>query len=135
MHVNASTPALLIAALKPSLQGKHPTIVASLSARVGSIGDNGFGGWYAYRASKAALNMMMKSAAIEYRRRARNCKLAVFHPGTTDTPLSGPFQSNVPVDRLFPPAFVAARLDDVLAELPFDGKLGFVAWDGQSVPW
>jgi len=66
MHINAATPALLLAALKPSLQGKHATIIASLSARVGSITDNGYGGWcwYSYRASKAAHNMLLRTAAI-----------------------------------------------------------------------
>lgn len=67
-HVNAITPALLLKALQPSLKGRHPALFASLSARVGSIGDNRLGGWYAYRASKAAHNMLMKTAAVEMRR-------------------------------------------------------------------
>ena len=72
------------------------TSVAVLSARVGSISDNELGGWYAYRSSKSALNMMLKCFAIEVKRRFRNVSVIVFHPGTTDTQLSKPFQANVP---------------------------------------
>ena len=82
MQINAMTPAMLLAALKPSLQGKHPSIIASLSARVGSITDNGYGGWYSYRASKAAHNMLMKTAAIEIGRLNKQAIVLCLHPGT-----------------------------------------------------
>ncbi|WP_390612138.1 SDR family NAD(P)-dependent oxidoreductase [Vreelandella aquamarina] len=100
MHINAAPPALLLAALKPSLQGKHATIIASLSARVGSITDNGYGGWcwYSYRASKAAHNMLLRTAAIELKRLNKQSIVLCLHPGTTDTPLSKPFQARVPID-------------------------------------
>lgn len=135
IHVNASTPALLIAALKPSLQGRHPAIVASLSARVGSIGDNGFGGWYSYRASKAAHNMLMKTASIELARLNRNVIVLCLHPGTTDTLLSEPFQARVPEGKLFTPAFVAQRLVDVIARRTPDDTGSFWDWEGKTIEW
>jgi NAD(P)-dependent dehydrogenase (short-subunit alcohol dehydrogenase family) len=135
MHVNASTPALLIAALKPSLQGKHPTIVASLSARVGSIGDNGFGGWYSYRASKAAHNMLMKTASIELALLNKESIVLCLHPGTTDTLLSQPFQARVPEGKLFSPAFVAQRLVNVIAKRTPEDTGSFWDWEGKPIEW
>ena len=105
------------------------------SARVGSIKDNHAGGWYSYRASKAALNMLLKTTAIEYARRAKQVKLIAFHPVTTDTPLSRPYSANVPEDKLFSPDFVADRLFEILKNLPADGELSFVDWQGKSIKW
>ena len=93
------------------------------------------GGWYAYRASKAALNSMLKSFAVEYARRAKNVKLIAFHPGTTDTDLSKPFQASVPKEHLFAPAFVVERLAVIMDEAEFDGQLSFVDWDGKTIVW
>ena len=106
-----------------------------LSARVGSIADNHLGGWYSYRCAKAALNMGLKSAAIELARRAKGIKLVAFHPGTVDTPLSEPFQKNVAPEKLFEPAFVAERLDEILAAHAADGELSYLDWAGKAVPW
>lgn len=134
-HINAITPALLLKSLEGSFKGRHPALFASLSARVGSIGDNRLGGWYAYRASKAAHNMLMKTAAVELRRLNPEMTVVCLHPGTTDTALSLPFQERVPEGKLFTPAFVAQRLLAVLDELP-KGKSGlFMDWAGQPVPW
>lgn len=134
-HINAITPALLLKALEGCFKGRHPALFASLSARVGSIGDNRLGGWYAYRASKAAHNMLMKTAAVELRRVNSEMVVVCLHPGTTDTALSLPFQERVPEGTLFTPAFVAERLLAVLDELP-KGKSGlFMDWAGQPVPW
>jgi len=110
-------------------------VVAVLSARVGSITDNQLGGWYSYRASKAALNMVLKSAAVEYRRRLPRVKLLAFHPGTTDTALSRPFQRGVAPEKLFSPEFVARRLAQLLDQLQPDGELSYLAWDGSSIEW
>jgi NAD(P)-dependent dehydrogenase (short-subunit alcohol dehydrogenase family) len=77
------------------------SIFASISAKVGSIGDNQLGGWYGHRASKAALNMLMRNVSIEYRRTCPNSIVVLLHPGTTDTDLSRPFQANVPEGKLF----------------------------------
>ncbi|MBB3183175.1 NAD(P)-dependent dehydrogenase (short-subunit alcohol dehydrogenase family) [Halomonas fontilapidosi] len=134
-HVNAITPALLLKALQPSLKGRHPALVASLSARVGSIGDNRLGGWYAYRASKAAHNMLMKTAAVELRRLNPEACVASLHPGTTDTALSKPFQARVPDDKLFTARFVAERLLTVLDDCGPEQSGTFLDWAGEAVEW
>ena len=134
-HANAVVPALWLKSLMKVLKGSNNCIVAALSARVGSIGDNHLGGWYAYRASKSALNMILKTAAIEYGRRAKNVKLIAFHPGTTDTELSKPFQAAVPKDKLFTPTFVAERLAMIMDEAMVDGELSYLDWSGQAIDW
>jgi NAD(P)-dependent dehydrogenase (short-subunit alcohol dehydrogenase family) len=134
-RVNCILPLLWVAGLGRALRRSPDTRIAVLSARVGSIGDNGLGGWYAYRSAKAALNMGLKSAAIELGRRARGIKLLAYHPGTVNTALSAPFQKNVPAGKLFSPAFTADCLDGLLSQHAPDGELSFVAWDGQTIPW
>ena len=134
-HVNAFVPLLWLKHLRPLLKGKRPCVVTAFSARVGSIADNGHGGWYAYRASKAALNMLFKTAAIEIRRLAPNVQFLAFHPGTTDTPLSEPFQKNVPANKLFKPAEVADRLLNLVDKLTGDVPLHFLDWEGKKVEW
>jgi NAD(P)-dependent dehydrogenase (short-subunit alcohol dehydrogenase family) len=134
-HANAVVPALWLKSLLKVLKGSQDCIVAALSARVGSIGDNHLGGWYAYRASKSALNMILKTAAIEYGRRAKNVKLIAFHPGTTDTELSKPFQAAVPKEKLFTPSFVAERLAMIMDEALVDGELSYLDWNGQAIDW
>jgi len=134
-EVNATLPAMLLQALQPVLKGRHPALVASLSARVGSIGDNRLGGWYAYRASKAAHNMLMKTAAVELRRLNRASTVVCLHPGTTDSPLSAPFQARVPEGKLFTPAFVAERLLAVLGERTPEESGSFYDWAGEPVAW
>ncbi|WP_320825740.1 SDR family NAD(P)-dependent oxidoreductase [Reinekea sp.] len=135
LTANTITPMLWLKALVPLLTGKHPCKVVVFSARVGSIADNRIGGWYSYRASKAAMNMLLKSAAVELERRAKNIKLISFHPGTTDTPLSKPFQRSVPDGKLFTSAFVAQRLLQIVADTTVDGAASFVDWQGQDIPW
>ncbi len=134
-HTNTIIPALWLKALRPVLLGKSTCHMVFLSARVGSINDNNMGGWYSYRASKAALNMLLKTAAIEYARRTKNVKLIAFHPGTTDTPLSKPFQKNVPDGKLFSPEFVARQLLLIIAQTPVDGALSYLDWDNQTIDW
>ena len=102
---------------------------------VGSISDNRLGGWYSYRTSKAALNMLLKSAVIELNRRLKSVKLIAFHPGTTDSPLSKPFQKNVPKGKLFSPDFVANALIDITHHAQIDGKLSFLDWQGKTIDW
>lgn len=133
--VNAGVPILLAQALLPLLRGHRRCVFASLSARVGSIGDNRLGGWYAYRASKAAQNMLMRTFAIEWRRLNRESICVLLHPGTTDTGLSAPFQANVPEGKLFTTQFVAERLLAVIAERTPEDSGNFYAWDGQPIPW
>ena len=135
LTANTLTPMLWLKYLTPLVTGKHQCKVTVFSARVGSIGDNRLGGWYSYRASKSALNMLLKSTAIELSRRAKNIKLISFHPGTTDTALSKPFQSNVPEGKLFSSQFVAKKLLKVTDKEPFDNQLSFIDWQGINIPW
>ena len=133
--MNTFLPALWLKTLAPLLRSKEVCRIALLSARVGSISDNRAGGWYSYRASKAALNMLIQSAAIEFARRAKNVKLLAFHPGTVDTPLSAPFQHNVPDGKLFTPEYVAHQLLDLLTALPADGRASYLDYAGKPIAW
>lgn len=135
LHTNAIVPMLWLANLAPVLKSKTQCTVAVFSARVGSIEDNRSGGWYAYRASKSALNMLIKTASIEYRRRAENVKLIAFHPGTTDTQLSKPFQASVPEGKLFTPDFVARSLLKIMKNLDWDSTAEFLDWAGKPIDW
>ena len=135
LQCNTIVPALWMKILFKLLKGKEDCITAVLSARVGSIEDNHLGGWYSYRASKAALNMILKSLAIEYARRAKNVKIIAFHPGTTDTALSKPFQSSVASSKLFTPKFVAEKLTDIMDNVSVDGELSFLDWDGKVISY
>ena len=144
MKVNA-LPSLLIAKyIKPLLQARlkagkpneiEPAIYATISARVGSISDNKLGGWYSYRMSKAALNMGMKTLAIEWQRSLKNVCVAVMQPGTVNTPLSKPFQANVAKDRLFEPQQCADNLLTVLSQLTAEDTGCFVDWAGKPIDW
>jgi NAD(P)-dependent dehydrogenase (short-subunit alcohol dehydrogenase family) len=133
--VNAVGPALVAKHLLAKLRRDHKAVFAALSARVGSIEDNRIGGWYAYRASKAALNQMLRTLAVELARRRPQAVCVGLHPGTTDTPLSSPFQANVPEGKLFTPAFVAERLLAVVDDLDASASGGLYAWDGARIPF
>lgn len=133
-QTNALLPLRWISQLLP-LFGREPCTLAVLNARVGSIGDNRAGGWYGYRASKAALNMLLKCAAIELARRAPGVKLLAFHPGTTDTQLSRPFHANVPVGNVQSPEQVANHLVNLMNRLQPDGELSFLDWQGKPIEW
>ncbi|MEW6998727.1 SDR family NAD(P)-dependent oxidoreductase [Colwelliaceae bacterium BS250] len=132
---NTLMPMLWIQQLTPLLTGNSACKLVVFSARVGSISDNRLGGWYTYRASKAALNMMLKTAAIELARRAKNIKIIAFHPGTTDTPLSKPFQNNVPAGKLFTSEFVAEQLLTIVDNTDIDGKASYLDWQGKAINW
>ncbi|MFN3714856.1 MAG: SDR family NAD(P)-dependent oxidoreductase [Alcanivoracaceae bacterium] len=134
-RVNAFAPILLARHFLPLLSHDAPATFASLSARVGSIGDNELGGWYSYRASKAAQNQLLRTLAIEARRRAPNLTVISLHPGTTDTTLSRPFQRNVPDGKLFSPAFVAEKLLPLVLDIRPQQSGRFLAWDGTEIPW
>ncbi len=102
---------------------------------MGSIDDNRLGGWYGYRASKAAQNMLTKTMAIELRRLNPSIICVALHPGTVDTDLSRPFQRHVPKDKLFSPEQAAKQLLQVIAGLDSDDNGGFFAWDGKPIAW
>lgn len=130
---NTVAPALLAKHFIPQLNKSRPSVFTALSARVGSISDNRLGGWYAYRAAKSALNMVIKTTAIETARRNKNAIIVGMHPGTVDSPLSKPFQRNVPEGKLFTPAYSASQLLAVIEQLrPADSGKCF-AWDGQEI--
>lgn len=133
--LNAFAPILLAKALLPLMPAKGPCVLASLSARVGSIGDNRLGGWYAYRASKAAQNQLWRTLAVELRRTHPRACCVTLHPGTVDTPLSQPFQARVPPEQLFTPDRAASQLLDIVAGLDAGDSGRFIAWDGQDIPW
>ncbi len=132
-RVNAIGPALVAKYFLPLMDRTEISRFAALSARVGSISDNRLGGWYGYRASKAALNMMIRNLSIEWSRKNGRSIIVALHPGTVDTPLSAPFQSNVPAAKLFDSDYAARHLLDVLDRLePADsGKI--FAWDGAEI--
>jgi len=132
-QINTIGPALVLRHFAPLLAKDRRTVVAALSARVGSISDNRSGGWYGYRASKAALNMIVKSAAIELRRSRPHAICVALHPGTVDTALSKPFQARVPADKLFAARFSADELLAVLAGLGPEDTGEIFAWDGARI--
>eukprot|EP00559_Dactyliosolen_fragilissimus_P006719 CAMPEP_0184870646 /NCGR_PEP_ID=MMETSP0580-20130426/38265_1 /TAXON_ID=1118495 /ORGANISM="Dactyliosolen fragilissimus" /LENGTH=338 /DNA_ID=CAMNT_0027372845 /DNA_START=211 /DNA_END=1227 /DNA_ORIENTATION=+ len=148
MSVNFAGPLLLSQALVPMMftkqRGKSPTkgdevgergksVIANLSARVGSISDNGLGGWYSYRCSKAALNQATRTMAHELRR--NGVWTISLHPGTTETDLSKPFQKNVQDGRLFPVEFTVKQLLDVVDSMEEKNSGGFYDWAGKALPF
>jgi NAD(P)-dependent dehydrogenase (short-subunit alcohol dehydrogenase family) len=110
---------------------RSPAIVANLSARVGSISDNGLGGWYSYRMSKSALNQFTRTMALELKR--HSAWAIALHPGTTDTDLSVPFQANVKKESLFPVDFTASQLLNIVDSMTEEHSGGFYDWSGQSL--
>lgn len=132
--VNAIGPALVAKHALDRLPREGKAVFAALSARVGSVSDNRLGGWHAYRASKAALNMLVKNFAIELARRNRDAVCVTLHPGTVDTALSAPFQPSRR-DGLFTPDESAIHLLRVIDGLGGEDSGGLFAWDGQTIPF
>ncbi len=131
--VNAIGPALLMKHFLPLLPPEGKCMFATLSARVGSIGDNRLGGWYGYRASKAALNQFVRTAAVELRRRRREAVCVALHPGTVDTRLSSPFgKSGLEVQS---PEDAAQRVLAVIDRLGPSESGGFFDHRAIRVPW
>jgi len=134
-QVNSIGAVLLAKHLLPLVKHHDRSLYACISAKVGSIGDNHSGGWYGYRASKAALNMFLRNIALEYGRVSPETIVAALHPGTTDTQLSQPFQGNVPPEKLFPVDRTVRQLLTVLAKLEPADSGQFFSWDGSQLPW
>ena len=131
--VNAIGPALLMKHFLPLLPKQGKAVFATLSAKVGSIGDNRLGGWYSYRASKAALNQLVHTAAIELRRSQPDAICVALHPGTVATGLSAPFaKTGLDVQS---PADAAGRLLSVVDGLTAADSGGFFNHDGSALPW
>ena len=130
-RANTFSPALLLAHFTPLL-ARERAVLALLSAKVGSIGDNRLGGWYGYRASKAALNMLVKTAAIEVARQQPTAVLVTLHPGTVDSALSAPFRG-AEIGR--PSALASAEMLAVLDGLQPQDSGGFFSYTGEALPW
>ncbi len=133
--VNAIGPALLAKHIVPKLRRDSPVVFAVLSARVGSIADNRIGGWYGYRASKAALNQIIRTLAVEVAWSHPKAVCAALHPGTVDTGLSAPFQDKVPAAQLFSPDRAACQLLEVIDGLSRKDSGALIAWDGTPIPY
>lgn len=132
-QINAIGPLLVLKHFSVLLNSEKRSVFAALSARVGSISDNKLGGWYGYRASKAALNMLLKTASIEYKRTLNTLIIAGLHPGTVDSKLSKPFQANVSKEKLFMPEFAAQRLLEVVNHLKPEDSGYLFGWDGKKI--
>ncbi|XP_072989011.1 uncharacterized protein [Typha latifolia] len=141
-EVNAIGPILVIKHMWPFLKmggasgtEREVAVVANLSARVGSIGDNSLGGWHSYRASKAALNQLTKTISVEFARKKDPISCVLLHPGTVATDLSRPFQRNVPEGKLFTREFSVQKLLNIIDNIKKGDNGKFFAWDGQQIPW
>ncbi|XP_031504942.1 uncharacterized protein LOC116267398 [Nymphaea colorata] len=141
-EVNAVGPILVVKHMWPLLKlgggngsEREVAVVANLSARVGSIGDNVLGGWHSYRSSKTALNQLTKTISVEFRRRKDPIICVLLHPGTVDTDLSKPFQRNVPPGKLFTKEFSVEKLLSIISNAKLSDNGKFFAWDGQEIPW
>ncbi|MBP0021733.1 MAG: SDR family NAD(P)-dependent oxidoreductase [Cyanobacteria bacterium SBLK] len=134
-QVNSIGAVLLAKHFLPLLRHEERSLLATISAKIGSIGDNRLGGWYGYRSSKAALNMLMKTAAIEYARKSPKTIIIMLHPGTTDTQLSRPFQKNVSPEKLFSVERTVKQLLTVIDNIKSDDSGKFFSWDGNLLSW
>lgn len=134
-QVNSIPTALLAKHLQPLLKKSPSSVFTTISAKIGSIEDNRLGGWYGYRASKAALNMFLKTIAIEYSRKNPRTAVVALHPGTTDTRLSQPFQRNVPPEKLFSVDRTVEQLLQIIDRLTVADTGSFFNWDGSPLPW
>ena len=131
--INAIGPALIDKHFLPLLPRDRRGVFAALSARVSSVSDNRLGGWHAYRAAKAALNMILRTFAVELGRTHKDAVIAGLHPGTVATSLSEPFQRNVEPAKLFTPEFSATQMLSVLNTLTPADSGNLFAWDGQRI--
>ncbi|XP_010243915.1 PREDICTED: uncharacterized protein LOC104587861 [Nelumbo nucifera] len=141
-EINAVGPILVIKHMWPLLKlGGHSgaerdvAIVANLSARVGSIGDNHLGGWHSYRSSKAALNQLTKNISLEFARKKDPIICILLHPGTVETDLSRPFLRNVPKGKLFTTEFSVQKLLGIINNAKHNDNGKFFAWDGLEIRW
>lgn len=126
---------MLVQALSRGLRGKRLKRVVAVSAKVGSISDNHLGGWYAYRCSKAALNMMVKNLSVELPRRFDPIACVALHPGTTRSALSAPFSQSLASLHVHDPEETADNLFGVIQSLSASDNGRFVSWDGSDLPW
>ena len=133
-RVNTTPLGMAMKTLQAFIKRDHPFVLGSLSAKVGSLGDNKLGGWYSYRVSKAAHNMLLKCLAIEFERRFPQACLLALHPGTVATSLSKPFSSNVQ-HQIFSPEESVALLYSILDRASPEQTGLFLNWNGEILPW
>lgn len=132
-EINAVTPALLAKYFLPKMSQRTPSVFMILSAKLGSISDNSIGGWYAYRMSKAALNMLVKNLSIEMNRKNKKNIVVSMHPGTVDSPLSKPYQRHLLKKNIFSPDYSASKIITVLEGLTSNDNGVFFSWDGSKI--
>lgn len=130
LQLNLEVPVMYLHGLWPYLTKTPGISYLQLSAKIGSISDNHLGGWYSYRSAKAALNQWIKTASIELKRSNKTAALVTVHPGTTNSDLSAPFQSNLPAGQLKSPAQTALRLAQVAMQLQAEQSGLLLNWDG-----
>ena len=135
ININILPTLLLAKHFQNVLQRSQLSYFVTVSAKVGSISDNRLGGWMSYRCSKAALNMALKTLSIEWHRTVSNICVLSFHPGTTDTPLSKPFQARLPKGQLQTPAQTARYFFDLLPTLTIEDSGSFIDYAGNRLPW
>ena len=133
IRINTLLPTLIARSFYKKLKKNDKSTLAFLSARVGSITDNRSGGWYSYRASKAALNMVIKNLSIELRRYNKELVVIGLHPGTVDSRLSQPFQKNLEDSKIFSADFSVLKLSSVIDSLDIDDSGKCIAWDGEDI--
>jgi NAD(P)-dependent dehydrogenase (short-subunit alcohol dehydrogenase family) len=131
--LNTIGPALVLKYFSPIMSRDGRAILATMSARVGSISDNHLGGWYTYRATKAALNQIIKSAAIELQTRRKHLICVGLHPGTVRSAMSEPFLANYRANEIFSAEFAVQSMLDVLAGLTPDQSGSIFAWNGEEI--
>ena len=136
-NININTlPSILLAKhFMRSLQSGNKTYFVALSAKIGSISDNSIGGWLSYRVAKSALNMAMKTISIEWSRKMPNCCVLLFHPGTTDTELSKPFQRNLPKGQLHSVTYTAESLLELISNSSPEDSGRFISYNGSDIIW
>ena len=130
--LNAVGPALVLRHAGDLLRRDAPCVFAVFSARVGSIGDNGLGGWYSYRTAKAALNQVIRTAAVEFGRSHRHLACVALHPGTVETRFTADYSDHHPTVT---PETAAKRLCDVLERLGPEQTGGFYDYAFEEIPW
>jgi NAD(P)-dependent dehydrogenase (short-subunit alcohol dehydrogenase family) len=134
-RVNAFGPILVAKHFYPLVDNPDRAVIANMSARIGSIGDNHIGGWYGYRASKAAQNQFTRTLSIEIDRRSANAICVALHPGTVDTQLSRPYHSSVPEEQIFSTETSAKKLLTVIDNLEPDDSGQFFDYAGEPIQW
>lgn len=135
LNANTLAPMAVLQALTRRLQRQSRLQALVLTAKVGSISDNRLGGWYSYRATKAATNMLIRTTAIEWARRFPDCAVGAYHPGTTISDLSSPFQARVPEGQLKSAADAAQCLCATMSKVSPATTGQFWNWDGSTLLW